>query len=129
MRFSAVPIAVLLLAAPACAGVLDNDNYSIMKPEPNFPGVVNRYKSPRGLKQHVKTPKPQPEEVRRIPQMPPPVISPKTGQALPNLPPPVPGAGIGGRETGQDRAMRCVHQSGVYNQPPGSNYVSTCINQ
>src|SRR5690242_12951170 len=119
MRIIAAAL-VLMLAAPAAAGVLD-DNYSIMKPEPNFPGVVNRYKSPRGLKQHVKIPKSQPEEVRRIPQMPPPVINPKTGVALPNLPPPVPGSGIGGRETGQDRAARCVHQSGVYNQSPGSN--------
>ena len=127
MRIIAAAL-VLLLAAPAAAGVLDDD-YSIMKPEPNFPGVVNRYKSPRGTKQHVKTPKAQPEEVRRIPQMPPPVISPKTGQALPNLPPSVPGSGIGGRETGQDRATRCVHQSGVYGQSPGSNYVATCINQ
>ena len=127
MRTIAAAI-VLLLAAPATAGVLDDD-YSIMKPEPNFPGVVNRYKSPRGLKQHVKPARPQPEETRRIPKMPPPVINPKTGQALPNLPPPVPGAGLGGRETGQDRAMRCVHQSGVYAQSPGSGYVSTCINQ
>jgi hypothetical protein len=128
MRIVVIAI-VLLLATPAAAGVLDDDNYSVMKPEPNFPGVVNRYKSPRGSKQHVKIPKPQPEETRRIPKMPPPVISPKTGQALPNLPPPVPSSGVGGRETGQDRAMRCVHQGGVYAQSPGSNYVSTCINQ
>jgi len=99
MRIVAAAL-VLLFAAPAGAGVLDDDNYSIMKPEPNFPGVVNRYRSPRVLKQHVKTPKPQPEATRRIPQMPPPVINPKTGVALPNLPPPVPGSGVGGRETG-----------------------------
>jgi hypothetical protein len=46
---SGLAVAVLL-AAPATAGVLDDDNYSIMKPEPNPPGVVNRYKSPRGTK-------------------------------------------------------------------------------
>jgi hypothetical protein len=127
MRIAVALIAVLL-AAPATAGVLDDDNYSIMKPEPNPPGVVNRYKSPRGTRQHVTIPRPAPDEPRTIPAMPPPLINPQTGQALPNLPPPIPGSGVGGRETGQDRAMRCAHQAGMYGQT-GTNYLGSCITQ
>jgi hypothetical protein len=131
MRIAAALIAVLL-ATPAVAGVLDDDHYSIMKPEPNPPGVVNRYKSPRGTKQHVTIPRRAPDEPRTIPVMPPPIISPQTGQAYPNLPPPIPGSGIGGRETGQDRAVRCAHQAGVYGPAATGNpagYVGSCINQ
>ncbi|HVV79216.1 MAG TPA: hypothetical protein VHD59_06345 [Pseudolabrys sp.] len=127
MRIAVALIAVLL-AAPATAGVLDDDNYSIMKPEPNPPGVVNRYKSPRGTRQHVTIPRPAPDEPRTIPAMPPPLINPQTGQALPNLPRPIPGSGVGGRETGQDRAMRCAHQAGMYGQT-GTNYLGSCITQ
>jgi hypothetical protein len=127
MRIAVALIAVLL-AVPATAGVLDDDNYSIMKPEPNPPGVVNRYKSPRGTRQHVTIPRPAPDEPRTIPAMPPPLINPQTGQALPNLPPPIPGSGVGGRETGQDRAMRCAHQAGMYGQT-GTNYLGSCITQ
>ena len=47
-----------------------------------------------------------------------------TGRQLPA----VPGAGIGGRETGQDRAMRCQHQAAVYGQT-GTGYLGACINQ
>jgi hypothetical protein len=119
---------LLALAMPAAAGVLDDDNYSIMKPEPNPPGVVNRYKSPRGTKKHVTRPHRAAPPARHIPRMPPPIIDPRTGQAYPNLPPPVPGAGVGGRETGQDRAMRCAHQAGVYGQT-GTNYLGSCITQ
>jgi hypothetical protein len=121
-------LTIFLSATPASAGVLDDDNYSIMKEEPNPPGVVNRYKSPRGTKKHVTIPRRAPDEPRVIPQMPPPVVNPQTGQVYPNLLPPVPGSGIGGRETGQDRAMRCAHQAGVYGQQ-GTGYIGTCINQ
>jgi hypothetical protein len=124
---SGIILIAFALATPAGAGVLD-DNYSIMKPEPNPPGVVNRYKSPRGTKQHITVPRGAPDQPRHIPAMPPPLISPQTGQALPNLPPPIPGAGMGGRETGQDRAMRCAHQAGVYGQT-GTNYLGGCITQ
>ena len=50
------------------------------------------------------------------------IVSPQTGQALPNL-------DQGRRETGQDRAMRCAHQTGIYGQAGGANYLGTCINQ
>jgi hypothetical protein len=124
-----VAVALLGIAAvPATAGVLDDDNYSIMKPEPTPPGVVKPYKSPRGANKRVTVPKHPSQAERRIPRMPPPIVNPRTGQAYPNLPPPVPGSGIGGRETGQDRAVRCAHQAGVYGQT-GTNYLATCINQ
>jgi hypothetical protein len=106
--------------------------YDIMRPEPTRPGVIPPYKSPRGTKQDVTRPRPQEPEARRIPEMPPPIVSPRSGQALPNIPPPVPGAGAGGRETFQDRATRCVHQSGVYGQAPGTEqnaYISRCVGQ
>jgi hypothetical protein len=65
------------------------------------------------------------------PRVPPPLYVPQTGRLLPNLPPAV-GAGPGGAETFQDRAARCVHQSGVYGPnatgDPGS-YIRSCINQ
>jgi hypothetical protein len=129
LRIISASLAITLFTAmPAGAGVLD-DNYLIMKPEPNFPGVVNRYKSPRGTKQHVVIPKPTPDEPRRVPVTPPPVINSRTGQAVPNLPAVVPGSGPGGRETFQDRSMRCTHQAGVYGQAPGSNYIASCVNQ
>jgi hypothetical protein len=126
LRFVPVVLA-LVLAAPAPAGALD-DKYSIMKPEPTPPGVVKPYKSPHGTRQKVVTPRAPPAKPRHIPPMPPPVIDPRTGQVYPNLPPPVPGSGMGGRETGQDRAIRCHHQAGVYGQT-GGNYVASCINQ
>jgi hypothetical protein len=123
----ALALIALLLATPVTAGVLD-DNYSIMKEEPSPPGVLPRQKSPRHTKKHVTVPRHAPEEPRVIPQMPPPIINPQNGQALQNLPPPVPGSGIGGGETGQDRALRCAHQAGVYGQT-GTGYLGTCINQ
>jgi hypothetical protein len=126
---SGMVLIVLSFIASAAAGVLDDSSYSIMKPEPNPPGVVNRYKSPHGTKKHVTVPKRAPDKPRHIPQMPPPIISPQTGQALPSLPPAIPGSGVGGRETGQDRAMRCAHQAGMYGQTAGPNYLGACINQ
>ncbi|MGI8525999.1 MAG: hypothetical protein ACR2K5_07425 [Pseudolabrys sp.] len=59
--------------------------------------------------------------------VPPYVVSPDTGRALPNLPT-LRGSGLGGAETGQDRAVRCAHQAGVYGETGGS-YLGTCINQ
>jgi hypothetical protein len=63
---------------------------------------------------------------RAPPNVPPPIIAPRTGIALPNLP--SIGNGPGGTETGQDRAIRCAHQTGVYGQA-GTGYLGTCINQ
>jgi hypothetical protein len=128
MKRVAAALVIFALAKPAIVGVLDDDSYSIMKEEPAPPGVLKPQKSPRHMKRHVVIPRRAPDEPRRIPQMPPPIINSQTGQAYPNLPPPVPGAGIGGGESGQDRAMRCAHQTGVYGQAD-TNYLGACINQ
>jgi hypothetical protein len=60
---------------------------------------------------------------------PPPIVVPQTGRVLPNLP--AVGSGPGGTETGQDRAMRCAHQAGIYGQAAGDRgaYIGSCINQ
>ncbi len=63
--------------------------------------------------------------------VPPSMYVPQTGMALPNLPT-VGGAGPGGSETSQDRAMRCVNQAGVYGPAQTGDrnaYIGSCINQ
>ncbi len=119
---------LLTLAAswPAHAQSAD-DGYSIMRPEP---GVIPKYKSPRGTRQHVVAPQPIPEQPPSQYTVPPPLYVPQTGQVLPNLPS-VTGAGPNGRETSQDRALRCANQAGVYGSAAGdrNTYVGGCINQ
>ena len=119
-----------LLALPARAGS-DDDRYTIMKPEPNYePWLAPKYKSPRGTKKTVKTPKPAPAPAPQVrTQTPPLLYVPQTGRTLPNLP--SAGAGAGGAETFQDRAARCTHQAGVYGGLAGDrgSYIRTCINQ
>ena len=104
----------------------DDDRYTIMRPEVPDQSMPPKYKSPRGLPQHVVIPHPS-----SVPQpntdVPPPLYVPQTGQVLPNLP--SIGSGPGGRETSQDRAVRCAHQAGVYGQAGNSAYVGGCINQ
>jgi hypothetical protein len=75
-------------------------------------------------------PRAQRAEPPRRADVPPPIYVPETGRLLPNLPA-LPGAGPGGRETGQDRALRCQHQAGVYGDATGNReaYVGGCINQ
>ncbi len=63
--------------------------------------------------------------------VPPTMYVPQTGMVLPNLPT-VGGAGPGGSETSQDRAMRCAHQAGVYGPAQTGDrnaYIGGCINQ
>jgi hypothetical protein len=115
----------------ACAQS-DDERYNIMRPEPSRratqpePWLGPKYQSPRGAREHVVIPQPQP-----VPQkpahVPPPLYVPQTGRALPNLPSP----GMGDRETYQDRAARCAHQAGVYGPAAGDRgtYVGSCINQ
>ena len=131
-------IAVVAFASgfPARAQAVD-DPYSIMRPEPGTrqpkpsePWLAPRYKSPRGTHRHVRVPLNTEPDVRYPPAVPPPIYVPETGRLLPNLPA-LPGAGVGGAETGQDRALRCAHQAGVYGQAAGNReaYVGGCINQ
>jgi hypothetical protein len=63
-------------------------------------------------------------------ETPPPLFVPQTGRVLPNLP--ATGSGPGGRETFQDRANRCAHQSGLYGPNATGNpntYLNSCTNQ
>jgi len=63
--------------------------------------------------------------------VPPSLYVPQTGAVLPNLPT-VGGAGPGGSETSQDRAMRCVNQAGIYGSAQTGDrnaYIGSCINQ
>jgi hypothetical protein len=127
-------LAAIATAVPARAQS-DDDRYTIMRPEPGRPAeqpepwLPPKYKSPRGTRQHIVTPRPI--EVPQLqPTTPPPLYVPQTGQVLPNLPT-ISGAGPGGRETSQDRAVRCANQAGVYGQAAGdrNTYVGSCINQ
>jgi hypothetical protein len=63
-------------------------------------------------------------------QTPPPLFVPQTRRVLPNLP--ATGSGPSGRETFQDRAARCAHQSGLYGSRATGNpstYLNSCTNQ
>ena len=121
-------LAAMMPAFPAYAQS-DDDRYTIMRPEPTEPWLTSQYKSPRRTRQHVVIPQPAPTPQNRY-AVPPPLYVPQTGQLLPNLPA-VTGAGPGGAETSQDRALRCANQAGVYGQAAGNNnaYVGSCINQ
>ena len=93
---SATVLLALALLAPTLAHAQSNDMGvpDIMKPEPWLPP---KYKSPRGLPQHVKPVRP----MRVAPPaqaVPPPIVNPQTGIALPNMPTVSP-SGPGGRET------------------------------
>jgi hypothetical protein len=135
---------VLALAAPAWSAepASDGGAISIMVPEKGTPAAKQPRKARRGSSNPVyPTPLPKPQVPLPVPPqksvaphrptVPPPLYVPQTGRLLPNLPPAV-GSGPGGRETFQDRAARCVHQSGVYGPnatgDPGS-YIRSCINQ
>jgi hypothetical protein len=124
-----IAVAMVALFTPALLAQAqsDDDRYTIMRPEPWLPP---KYQSPRGTKQHVTVPRPQRAAPPARAEAPPPIYVPETGRLLPNLTP-LPGAGPGGAETGQDRALRCAHQVGVYGEQAGNReaYVGGCINQ
>ncbi len=126
-------IALLVLASimpvTVARAQFGDDRYTIMRPEQPEPWLPPKYKSPRGTPQHIVTPQPIPEPQART-TVPPPLYVPQTGQTLPNLPS-ITGAGLGGRETSQDRAVRCANQAGVYGSAAGdrNTYVGSCINQ
>ena len=139
----------------------DSGTISIMKPEPHAPAPKHRARKPTrvretetaapkgfGVKQDTRrgssnsvypTPLPGPQAPLPVPQIeaaprrpvtPPPLYVPETGRALPNLP--TIGAGPGGSETSQDKAVRCAHQAGVYGPSATGNpagYIGSCINQ
>jgi len=135
----AFAVAAALLAAGPAHAQFDGDRYNIMKPEPGTasrasrakpkenpePWLAPRYKSPRGTRERVTTPKPRPVPQKEDSKVPPSLYVPETGRTLRNLPSPT------GTETSQQRAVRCAHQAGVYGQATGdrTNYINSCINQ
>lgn len=130
-------MATVMAASPPAGAQSTDDPYSIMRPEqtgktpqPLEPRLAPKYKSPRGTRQHVTQPPPAEARPLQRAQTPPPIVVPETGRVLPNLPV-LPGAGPSGAETGQDRALRCAHQAGVYGDAAGdrNTYINTCINQ
>lgn len=127
-------LVALALVTSAASAQSYNERYSIMRPEPGakrqLPHIdlVPTYKSPRGTRNDVVIPRPATPPLPHA-QVPPPLYVPQTGQTLPNMP--MQGSGPGGRETYQDRAIRCAHQAGVYGQSAGNSnaYIGSCINQ
>jgi hypothetical protein len=137
MRLALTALVGIALLAPTLAQAQSEDErYNIMRAEPGrrpdtpTPWLPPTYKSPRSLKQHV-TPLRRPRVPdARVSEPPPPMLVPQTGQVLPNTRTLSP-SGPNGTETFQDRATRCVHQSGIYGARAGDPgaYVGGCVNQ
>jgi hypothetical protein len=138
------------LPTPTLAQTRDilGDNYSIMVPEKGSkrqvskhqvskhqvskreqpePWLAPKYKSPRGTVKQARIPK---SRIVNPPSgsIPSSVYVPQTGRTFQNVPT-VPGAGPGGAETFQDRAVRCTHQAGVYGQSGAGRgaYMGSCL--
>jgi hypothetical protein len=136
----AAAVAVASLPTPAPAQSLGR-SYDIMTPEPWQPPRSRSIATPRnpstpaGLPDYNRIgraddgpkadriPKSKPLKIQQEPQ---PTIVPGIG-AVPNLPQ---SPSVRGRETFNDRAIRCSHQSGVFNVPPGQTgtYIRNCAN-
>lgn len=138
MRWTVPVLVAAALLAPALAYAQDKPmGWVIMKPEPGRPQEVPQpwiaptYKSPRGSRQHVKMPRHRSHvETSHVSTPPPPMLVPQTGQVLPNIRTLSP-SGPRGTETFQDKATRCLHQSGMYGSRAGdpAAYVGACVNQ
>ncbi len=141
------PVVVLLVLAllppvvPAQAQSAGDDNYSIIAPEPG--AAPKQTPAPKGKKRIGSSspvyptplppplhynPAPVPTVVAPTQAVPPGVYVPQTGQVVPNFPT-VTGAGPGGSETFQDRALRCAGQASAYG--PGmtgdrNTYIGSC---
>jgi hypothetical protein len=133
------------LATPTLGQTRDilGDNYSIMVPEKGSkrqvskrqvskheqpePWLAPKYKSPHGTVKQARIPKSRIVSPP-IGSTPSSVYVPQTGRTFQNLPT-VPGAGPGGAETFQDRAIRCTHQAGVYGQNGAGRgaYMGSCL--
>lgn len=129
--FAVMLVLALVLPAGSARAASADDRYTIMTPEPHEPWLAPKYKSPRGTRER-RSP-PQQQEEPSPPQRagaPPPLYVPETGRLLPNLPAISP-SNPAGRESYQDRAVRCAHQAGVYGEAAGDRgaYIGSCINQ
>jgi hypothetical protein len=114
-----------------------NDPFRIMPvqqplvaPQPTTPWVPPPLKSDPSLTNTRLPPPPTTVPRLRATNVPPPLYVPQTGMSLPNVPR-VSGSGPGGKETYQDRAVRCVDQAGRYGALAGGRdtYINMCINQ
>jgi hypothetical protein len=137
-KYSTILVSVLsatlaIADARAQPGDILSDNYGIMVPEKGSkrqqpePWLAPKYKSPRGTVQQVRIPKSKivsPPNARQ----PTSVYVPQTGRTFENLPT-LPGSGLRGAETFQDRAARCAHQAGVHGQVGGNRgaYMGSCL--
>jgi hypothetical protein len=138
--FTLLALTLIVTSAPVRAQSGDPGTPTIMAPEPKGKAARSLRKKHIGSSSTVypiSLPPPlhyQPPPVRTvIPEpnaAPPSMYVPQTGMRVPNLPS-VGGAGPGGSETSQDRAVRCAHQAGVYGPAAGDqgSYIRSCINQ
>jgi hypothetical protein len=102
----------------------------LVQPQPTTPWVQPVLPSDPSL-HDTRIPPPLPKAPSlRATNVPPPIYVPDTGQVLPNIPG-TSGSGPGGRETYQDRAVRCADQAGRYGARAGDRdtYINMCINQ
>jgi hypothetical protein len=137
MRRFITALGLMTVLAPALVHAQSEDErYNIMRAEPGrpyempTPWLPPSYTSPRGSKQHV-TPLRRPRSLDlRVSEPPPPMLVPQTGQVLPNIRTLSP-SGPNGTETFQDKATRCVQQSGMYGARAGDPgaYIGGCVNQ
>lgn len=123
-RMVLMALALTAASAPVMAQV-DSGTIDIMKPEPWLPP---KYQSPRSAQQA-----PPPSHVLpRVPRanVPPAIVVPETGRVLPNMRTLSP-SGPNGTETGQDRAVRCANQLGIYGAQAGNPaaYLGSCVTQ
>lgn len=148
--------AVVVCSSCSAAPRYADDGYSIIRPEPGTaqrqkprPGkmrpspsraatiddeappkrktTVYPYRPPPRIdpREGIVTPRIAPSVGQTFSEPPPPVVIPGTGRTIQNLP------SAGGRETTQDRSLRCTHQAGL-NSVPGEQrgaYISSCIGQ
>ena len=123
----------MIVAVALLTPGLAHAQYDIMRPEPGHPEELPtpwlppKYKSPRGSHNRVE-PVPQHKPRHVEPRTPPPLYVPQTGQVVPQSPVISP-SGPHGTETFQDKATRCVGQSGAVGAGNPGAYVGTCVNQ
>lgn len=133
LRGGAIALAAFA-AVPALAQSADPNIVHVaplpLGPATAEPWLPPTYQSPHGTVQHVRPVKPLRVPRHSASEPPPAIINPQTGVALPNMRTVSP-SGPGGRETYQDRAVRCAHQAGAYGVNAGDRgtYIGTCINQ
>jgi hypothetical protein len=137
-----VAAAIALAAMPNAADAQSlGRSYDIMAPEPWLPPKPRSIATPRNPSKPAGVP--DYNRIRRsndgskadripksvplaVPQQPSPTFVPGIG-SVPNLPP---AAGLGARESFNDRAIRCSHQSAVFGVPSGQTgtYIRNCSN-